>query len=1308
MATRLALAARLRDGRADHDLLREFVQHRSQPAFAELVRRYGPLVIGVCRRSLNHTHDAEDAFQATFLVLARRAARITTPERLAGWLHSVAVRTATEIRHMRDRSAKHRSGDRCHQSAVGGTGLQTGVAEQAEQHELAAALDAELAKLPDHYRLPVVLCELRGMNRKQAAAELKVAEGTLSSRLAKARKLLADRLAKRGFAASVAAVAAALAGSASAHIGEKMLAVATDVAFQIGGELVPASVSLASDTVVKALFATKLKSLAVAGGLMVALAGGLVLMPGGAGAQPGDTPGAKVKADPAEALVRQLGSPEFAEREAAEKELRKLGANALPAVRAGLKSDVPEVVERCARLLPVLRVEHLKSNGHPVWKKFANIAGESKESATLYAEMVGDPRRAEVLEAVVEKPDSAGAVYQGELNRGIKALREGYDAAERRNRNLSGLNHPDSGVPNRGELALLLFLGTFPKTADTTPDAAVGWRDGLHANLFSYALSWSVAGNQNEIPIFDGQKNPLPAPVRKLLAAWLGVRRDPHMIQHGFGLAKSHEVREALPVARRVVADKTYATKERAAALLAVGMFGDTADLPLLEPLFDCPDEFHNTNYTYQGGKQVSIVTQVRDAAYGVALKLHGVEPIDYGYEMCVEYKTRGKSVLQSRYYLGFRSDEARTASHDQVKAFLKTAPKPEPKKDPQAERLVKQLGSPEFAEREAAEKRLREMGIAVLAAVRAGLKSESPEVVQRCERVLAQVRTEGLRATFRKLIGDDQPARDLFDRIRGSGRGWSALVAAADDPSRADDLYATRTKELLRVGRGLPPVSENGKLEVPVWPHMHAPPPVPAEDVFAWLFLGTFTSGTPAWTPTIHPDWRSETDTAWAFLPEEDHSSAQHMGKEFVGPLAAPLKKLTVKWLEKRREKDALRAGLILALRYDIPDALPEARSVLAKVRDQTFDIHTNTAASVALVGEFGTPADVPLLLPHLADERTHVGIITELPKGITGNEGFSIADLPGVKKLDCQIRDLAAAAVLKLSGVDPEKSGFPKWPERKYSDGSPKSPTMMTGVGFRTAAERAAAFERNRVLFKLAPVPKAKPVVPKKLAKMPEASEELRKELFQFDEKYRHGTAEKFAELEKKADELAKRFKEKDDQARIWYEVAHVAAQSDIRKHSERVRMYAAKCLEISRDPLHRPWMYSYLASAEEVSEGVFADRRRKAAGWLLTGYLEMLAQELPDEAPELPAAARKLGDDPQGRANNAAAMAAIVETRFVQEQVFRRDTLVLQLRNLYKPNPKQADRDEKGLDELKALAAKTLPDDAAEKVLVERVMK
>jgi hypothetical protein len=241
----------------------------------------------------------------------------------------------------------------------------------------------------------------------------------------------------------------------------------------------------------------------------------------------------------------------------------------------------------------------------------------------------------------------------------------------------------------------------------------------------------------------------------------------------------------------------------------------------------------------------------------------------------------------------------------------------------------------------------------------------------------------------------------------------------------------------------------------------------------------------------------------------------------------------------------------------------------------------------------------------------------------------------------------------------------------------------------------------------------PAPEPPAPKKLDRVPDPSPELRKELYKFDTEYRHGTEKKFAELEKLADELAKQFPEKDDQARIWYEVAHVAGQSGIDKHAERVKKYAAKCLAISRDPIQRGQAYRYLASAVDLNGTAFPKGRREAAEILLTGYVEMLAQELPEKSPELPGV-NKIGDsdgDPsalaRARARHAAQMAARQEAEFTRDLVARRDTLVMQLRDLFKPEPKRHGRNAEGPDELRTLAKEKMNEKQVT-VLLEKVTK
>src|SRR5262249_49915225 len=156
--------------------------------FAALLRRHGPMVWGVCRRLLPCTHDAEDAFQATFLVLVRKADSVVPRGRVGNWLYGVAYRTALEAR-----SAASRRRARELQTA-----RPAHVTNEQPDPDLWALLDEELRRLPDNFRAAVVLCDLEGRTRKEAAQQLGWSEGTLSGRLARARELLAKRLTRRG------------------------------------------------------------------------------------------------------------------------------------------------------------------------------------------------------------------------------------------------------------------------------------------------------------------------------------------------------------------------------------------------------------------------------------------------------------------------------------------------------------------------------------------------------------------------------------------------------------------------------------------------------------------------------------------------------------------------------------------------------------------------------------------------------------------------------------------------------------------------------------------------------------------------------------------------------------------------------------------------------------------------------------------------------------------------------------------------------------------------------------------------------
>jgi RNA polymerase sigma factor (sigma-70 family) len=241
-------------GLADGQLLDRFLTQRDEDAFTGLVVRHGPMVLAVCRRLLGNAHDAEDAFQATFLVLARKAAALRTHPLLGGWLHGVAYRTSLKARSMR---ARRRARERpaSPRAAVEATGR--------ESDEMLGYLDHELTRLPDKYRLPVVLCELEGRSRKEVAGRLHIPEGTLSSRLAYAKKLLAKRLARYG----AGALAALLSRDAlAACVPSPLLQATAQAALRtVAGEslragAISAQVVTLTEGVLKAMLVSKLKT----------------------------------------------------------------------------------------------------------------------------------------------------------------------------------------------------------------------------------------------------------------------------------------------------------------------------------------------------------------------------------------------------------------------------------------------------------------------------------------------------------------------------------------------------------------------------------------------------------------------------------------------------------------------------------------------------------------------------------------------------------------------------------------------------------------------------------------------------------------------------------------------------------------------------------------------------------------------------------------------------------------------------------------------------------------------------------------
>ncbi|MCI0464455.1 MAG: sigma-70 family RNA polymerase sigma factor [Gemmataceae bacterium] len=244
-------------GMTDGQLLECFLARQEEAAFEALVRRHGPMVLGVCRRVLHNAHDAEDAFQATFLVLVRKAASLRPQQVIGNWLYGVAYRTALKARaatlRRRTREAQVRDMPRPETPTAG------------PEQDWQPLLDQELSRLPDKYREPIVLCDLQGKTRKEAARQVGLAEGTLSGRLTTARRMLARRLARRGVTLSVGSLAAVLSEQAVSAcvpaplISSTVQAAALLAAGQTAAGVISVQAAALTEGVVQAMSMTRFK-----------------------------------------------------------------------------------------------------------------------------------------------------------------------------------------------------------------------------------------------------------------------------------------------------------------------------------------------------------------------------------------------------------------------------------------------------------------------------------------------------------------------------------------------------------------------------------------------------------------------------------------------------------------------------------------------------------------------------------------------------------------------------------------------------------------------------------------------------------------------------------------------------------------------------------------------------------------------------------------------------------------------------------------------------------------------------------------
>ena len=264
----------VREEMTDGKLLGAFLQQRDDAALAALVCRHGPMVWGVCSRVLRHHQNAEDAFQATFLVLVRKAATIRRQERVASWLYGVAYQTALKARALATRrSVRERQVTEMPEPDQADSDMWT---------ELQPLLDQELSRMPHQYRVPIVLCDLEGKTRQEAARQLGWPEGTVATRLAKARAMLTKRFARHGLAVSAGTLAAMVSQNGAAacvptSVMSSTIKAATLLAAgqSVVRSVISMNVAALTEGVAKAMFLTKLK---MGMALLLVVALGLALM----------------------------------------------------------------------------------------------------------------------------------------------------------------------------------------------------------------------------------------------------------------------------------------------------------------------------------------------------------------------------------------------------------------------------------------------------------------------------------------------------------------------------------------------------------------------------------------------------------------------------------------------------------------------------------------------------------------------------------------------------------------------------------------------------------------------------------------------------------------------------------------------------------------------------------------------------------------------------------------------------------------------------------------------------------------------
>jgi RNA polymerase sigma factor (sigma-70 family) len=303
-------------GFTDGQLLERFVTGRGEEAelaFAGVVARHGSMVLGVCRDLLRNTHDAEDAFQATFLVLARKAGSLRHPDLVGPWLYGVAHRASRQVKDRNGRRRRRES-----EAAMSGIRLavdETGREFRLEDLEDVEALHEEIQSLPEKYRTAIVLCDLQGLTHEEAARRLGRPVGTVSARLSRGRERLKGRLSRRGLVLPATVMSTAMATSRASAMPAALVQSTVEVAMTVSAGMtagvVPASIAALSQGVLKSMFLANLKMISATVLLVGSVACSVVVV-----AQQSTPPGAKPR-DDAVAQEAAKNTPSRAEKDSA-------------------------------------------------------------------------------------------------------------------------------------------------------------------------------------------------------------------------------------------------------------------------------------------------------------------------------------------------------------------------------------------------------------------------------------------------------------------------------------------------------------------------------------------------------------------------------------------------------------------------------------------------------------------------------------------------------------------------------------------------------------------------------------------------------------------------------------------------------------------------------------------------------------------------------------------------------------------------------------------------------------------------------